>query len=240
MAADQRAPTRQDVAGISLTPAVQVPSESSSSPPRARPLGRLLGGGVAGNERLTALTGLALIVLLAVIGLTLLRLQALISVHLFVGLLLIPPILLKLASTGYRFARYYTSNRTYRERGAPPLLLRMSAPIVVLSTIGVFASGVALLLVGPHSTGLLRGLHKASFVVWVAFTAVHVLGHLPDLSRALLARNATGFSYRPHQPGGMGRAISLAGALVAGVVLAILLVPHFGAWTHFEQALRDG
>lgn len=225
MAADQRAPTRQDVAGIS--------SAGSG------PLGRLLGGGAVGNERLTTLTGIVLIVLLAVIGVTLLRLRALISVHLFVGLLLMPPILLKLGSTGYRFARYYTSNRTYRERGAPPLLLRASAPVVVLSTIGVFASGVALLLIGPDAAGLLRSLHKASFIVWVAFTALHVLGHLPDLPRALLARSANGLRYRPYEPGGVGRGVSLASALVGGVVLAVLLVPHFGGWEHLERIVRE-
>lgn len=225
MAADQRAPTRQGVAGTSR-------ADTGA-------FGRVLGGGTVGNERLTALTGIVLVVLLAVIGVTLLRLRSLISVHLFVGLLLIPPILLKLASTGYRFARYYSSNRTYRERGAPPLLLRASAPAVVLSTIGVFASGVALLLVGPDAAGLLRGLHKASFIVWVAFTALHVLGHLPDLPRALLARGANGLSYRRYEPGGLGRCISLAGALVGGIVLAVLLVPHFGGWEHLERIARE-
>lgn len=235
MAADQRAPMRQDVARISPAPAVHVESESA----RSGPFGRLLGGGIVGNERLTALTGVVLIALLAVIGLTLLRLQALMPVHLFVGLLLIGPVLLKLASTGYRFTRYYTSNAIYRERGAPPLLLRLSAPIVVLSTVGVLATGVGLLLVGPDSAGILRGLHKASFVVWVAFTALHVLGHLPDLPRALLARRAGGLTYRQYTPGGVGRGISMASALVAGVVLAILLVPHFGAWEHFERIVSD-
>jgi hypothetical protein len=236
MAADQRAPTRQAVARISPAPAAHSPRSLLR---RSEPLGRLLGGGIAGNERLTALTGVVLIVLLAVIGVTLLRLRALISVHLFVGLLLIPPVLLKLASTGYRFARYYTSNRVYRERGAPPLSLRLSAPVVVLSTIGVLASGVVLLLVGPGAAGLWRGLHKASFIVWVAFTALHVLDHLPDLPRALLARSAGGLSYRPYKPGGIGRGISLASALVGGVVLAILLVPDFGAWIHLERIVRE-
>lgn len=195
----------------------------------------LLGGGTVGNERLTALTGIVLIVLLAVIGLTLLRLRTLISVHLFVGLLLIPPVLLKLASTGYRFARYYTLNPIYRERGAPPAILRVSAPVVVASTAGVFVTGVALLLVGPDSAGILKGLHKASFILWLAFTGLHVLGHLPDIPRALLRSDGGRLSYRLHPAGGVGRAISLAGALVAGVVLAIVLIPHFGVWVHHER-----
>jgi hypothetical protein len=138
MAADQRAPLRGGVAGISTSKVANPvhPSAPAETPCPPADSGRtpriaLLGGGTVGNERLTAATGIVLMVLLAVIGVTLLRLRALTSVHLFVGLLLIPPILLKLASTGYRFARYYTSSPSYRRRGAPPALLRLSAPVVV-------------------------------------------------------------------------------------------------------------
>ncbi len=56
--------------------------------------------------------------LLLVIGLTILRIRQLISVHLFVGLLLIGPVALKMASTGYRFMRYYSGNRVYRRKGS--------------------------------------------------------------------------------------------------------------------------
>lgn len=200
---------------------------------------RLLGGGTSGNERLTAATGVVLIALLALIGLTLLRLQALISVHLFVGLMLLGPVALKMASTGYRFARYYTSNADYVERGTPALILRATAPIVIASTLAVLASGVALLLVGPGSAGLLRPLHKASFIVWIAFTALHVLGHLPDLAGAFLRRDAERLQYRPFAAGSAGRVLSLASAVVAGAVLAILLIPHFGAWVHAEHVQID-
>lgn len=219
-------------------PPRRVPGGATASE-RRRPAERLLGGGTAGNERLTAATGVVLIVLLALIGLTLLRLQALISVHLFVGLMLVGPVALKMASTGYRFARYYASNAAYVERGAPTLALRATAPIVVASTLAVLASGVALLLVGPRSAGLLRPLHKASFIAWIAFTAPHVLGHLPDLASAFLRRDAERVRYRPFAAGSAGRAISLASALVAGAVLAILLIPHFGSWIHAEQVQVD-
>ncbi len=196
--------------------------------------GRLTGGGTFGNERLTAGTGIVLVALLAVIGVTLLRLNSLISVHLFVGLLLIPPIALKLASTGYRFVRYYTANPAYSKRGAPPILLRVSAPVVVASTLAVLATGVALLFVGPESSGILRELHKLSFIVWIAFTALHVLGHLPDLQKTFLTERAGRLEYNKMAAGRTGRAISIVGVLLAGVVLAILLIPHFGAWTQFE------
>jgi hypothetical protein len=206
-----------------------------SRPDRARPTGgRITDGGTVGNERLTAATGILLVALLAVIGVTILRLRPLISVHLFVGLVLIPVVCLKIASTGYRFVRYYTSDHVYRKRGAPPILLRVSAPIVVATSVAVLATGVALLFLGPESSGTLRLLHKASFIVWVAFIVLHVLGHLPDIQKIFLTRRGDRVEYNRYAAGASGRIISIVGALVAGVVLAIVLIPHFGAWTHFE------
>jgi hypothetical protein len=75
------------------------PKRASDAPARRR--GRLLSGGTDGNERLTAATGVLVIALLAVEGVTIVELRQLLSVHLFVGLALIPPIGVKLASTGY-------------------------------------------------------------------------------------------------------------------------------------------
>lgn len=203
------------------------------------PLGRVLGGGTDGNERLTGAIGIVLIVLLAALGVTILRLRSLTPEHLFIGLLLIPPIALKMGSTGYRFVRYYTHDAVYRARGAPPPLLRLSAPIVVASTLGVFATGVALLAIGPSAPGAIRLLHKASFIVWIGITALHVLGHLPDLERTFLRKREGRVEYNDLAAGRVGRAVSLTGALVIGVVIAILLIPQFGAWSHFEAFRQD-
>jgi hypothetical protein len=193
---------------------------------------RLLGGGTDGNERLTGLTAALLLVLLFVEGVTIVFLRPLLSVHLFVGLLLIPPIALKLASTGYRFARYYTADPAYRAKGPPPLLLRASAPVVVVTTVSVFVSGVWLLLAGPRVRDTLLPVHKVSFIVWVAFTTLHVLGHLPSVPRALRDEYAHG-----RAGGRPGRQLALLTALLAGLVLALLLVPHYGIWQH-ASALR--
>jgi hypothetical protein len=201
---------------------------------------RLGGGGVIGNERLTAACGVLLIALLAALGVTILRIRPLIEPHLFIGLLLLPPVALKLASTGYRFACYYGGNAIYRERGAPALAMRMLGPLVVFSTVAVFATGVLLLAEGPGASGTLRTLHKASFIVWVGATALHVLGHLPDLGRILLTRSGghrggRRYEYNRLAAGGLGRTLALSGAVVAGLVLAVLLIPHFGGWSHFES-----
>jgi hypothetical protein len=205
----------------------QVPV-SPAAGPRAD---RLAGGGTSGNERLTAVTGAVLIALLAVIGVTIISLRPLLSVHMFVGILLIGPVALKMGATGYRFLRYYTGNPSYRRKGAPPQLQRLIiAPVVVVSTAVVLASGVALLLVGPGSRGSLLQIHKLSFFIWIAFTALHVLAHLPALPLALRADYGASGPFRDQIGGRSGRVLSLAGALTAGAVLAILLIPQFAPW----------
>jgi hypothetical protein len=56
--------------------------------------------GAIGNGRLTSLVGIALLVLLAVEGATITSIQQLLSVHVFVGMLLLGPVALKLAASG--------------------------------------------------------------------------------------------------------------------------------------------
>lgn len=190
---------------------------------------RLLGGGPDGNEELTSIIGVVLTVLLLVIGVTILRVQQLMSIHLFVGLLLLGPVAAKLASTGYRFVRYYTRQAEYVRRGPPDLYLRTSAPPLVLLTIAVFASGVVLLFLGPANRGSWVGIHKVTFILWGVLFAVHFLGHLPGMFRSL---SKVGRPYSAGgTPGDSGRWIMLAGALVVGLVLAIVLIPDFHSWT---------
>jgi len=196
--------------------------------PRA---GALTGGGTDGNEQLTTVTGAILIVLLAVIGFTIPQLRQFVSVHLFVGMLLIGPVLLKMASTGYRFVRYYTGNVEYRRKGAPELVLRVIGPIVVLSTIAVFATGVVLLILGPSHRDPWVELHKVTFIVWMVFMSFHVLLHLPAVARALGIGREGREQSAGAAPGAAGRWIAISGALVAGIVLAIVLIPDFSAWT---------
>lgn len=207
---------------------------------RGGALADLRGGGTEGNERLTAATGALLLPLLAIIGLTIVQLHQLIWIHLFVGLVLIPVVGLKMASTGYRFVRYYTADPVYRRKGPPMLLLRLIAPMVVITTVLVLISGVILLLVGRSAHATFFPIHKLSFFAWVAFMTVHVLAHLPSLPAALRADYAGRADLPGYEPGRGGRVISLVGVLVLGVVLAILLIPDFGAWTHGFQHFHHG
>jgi hypothetical protein len=148
----------------------------------------LFAGGSAGNEHLTAMLAAILLLLLAVEGATLLQIRSLLTVHAFVGMLLIPLVALKLASTGWRMLRYYLRGEEYIRRGPPHVLLRtLVAPVIVLSTLVLFATGVALLVLG-QTEGTMVGLHKASFIVWFGATALHVLAHAPKVPRLLRSR----------------------------------------------------
>jgi hypothetical protein len=186
-------------------------------------------GGTDGNEQLTSITGVLLIILLAVLGVTILRIGQLIWLHLFVGLMLIGPVVLKMASTGYRFARYYLHEATYVKKGPPPIGLRLLAPGVVFTTVVVFVSGIVLLFDGPANRDTPLLIHKVGFIVWIALTAVHVLGHLPGLGTTL--RAAAAVREEVGVPGQTSRWLALTGALLAGLVLAIVLIPDFHIWT---------
>jgi len=194
---------------------------------------RLVAGGPAGNEQLTAATGVVLLVLLAALGVTVLRIGQLLNAHMFLGMLLIGPVALKTGSTGYRFVRYYTANPPYRRKGPPATEMRLPAPLVVVSTVVVFASGVALLFAAPSERGTLLPLHKVSFAIWLFATGLHVLGHLAEMPSALRAKRGAGRPWDDYGSGRSARAVLLASALVGGLVLALLVESQFGVWANF-------
>jgi hypothetical protein len=178
-------------------------------------LKRLFVGGSLGNEQLTAVVGALLLLLLAVEGATLLNLRSLLTVHAFVGMLLIPIVALKVSSTGWRLWHYYRRGEEYVRRGPPHIVLRaLLAPVVVLSTLVVFGTGVALLVLG-QTEGTIVGLHKASFLVWVGAFGLHVLWHAPRLLSLL----------RMRIPGTAMRVAVVAVSVVAGAALATATLP---------------
>lgn len=244
---------RDSLHEMSVTP-TEIPAEVEQARGPRGPA-PVLAGATDGNERLTVQAGAVLFVLLAALGITIVRIGQLTWLHLFIGLLLIGPLALKLASTGYRFARYYTHDPAYVRKGPPLPLLRMMAPLLVIDTLVVFASGVALLLAGPSSRDTLMPVHKVSFILWLGLTGLHVLGHLGEVGRNLVARRETragvlaaagadtgsrrparrrpavgAWVPAPRLPGSSGRALALALALLGGLVLAIALIPDFAPW----------
>jgi hypothetical protein len=184
-------------------------------------------GGPEGNATLTMATAAVLFVLLAALGVTVVHMGGLEHLHMVLGLLLIPPVLLKMASTGYRMVRYYTGARPYREKGPPALPLRMLAPVLVAATVVVFASGVVLLADG-HKVGIVLEVHKVSFIAWVALFGVHVLAYAPRVVRSL--RTDWTAARRSAVPGAGLRATLVATTIGAGTALALTLLPAIDSY----------
>lgn len=181
---------------------------------------RLRLGGSRGNEILTSVNAAVLVALLAVQLVTVLALDGMIRVHLFVGVVLLGPVALKLGATGYRFLRYYTGAREYREKGPPPTLLRAIAPLFVTATVGLFATGVIMLIDG-QSEGAIGGLHVASFWAWIGCFAVHVAFNGREVLRNLQAEWYS--RARTRIAGAEVRAVLVLASILGGVLLALAL-----------------
>ena len=189
-------------------------------------------GGAGGNERLTALTGMALLVLFAAEGVTILSVRRLLTWHFFLGMLLIGPVVLKACSTGYRFVRYYAGAAAYRRKGPPAPLLRLLGPVVLLTSVAVIGTGVMLALTGPGG-GAWLFLHKASFVLWFGAMTVHVLAYVWRLPRLIGSDLATRAGRQAQEvlAGRSARWLLLTASLLTGLLLAVLTVHGMGAWT---------
>lgn len=214
-----------------MTPSDGPGTNRTSAPPGAGPP---QSPGVAANERLTALAGAVLLVLILVELATLPDLGAMLSLHVFAGVVLAGPLVLKLASTGYRFARYYTRSPAYVRRGTPPLPLRLLAPMLVVTTLVVIGSGIGLLVAGPGPPGALQILHGVSSVAWLPMLAAHLLGHVRDLPRLI----AEEWRRRPpERTSGRWLHSGLNLALLAGGALAaILMRPLAASWMAWIRA----
>lgn len=199
-------------------------------------------GGPAGNALLTAWLGVVLLVLFVAELLTLLDVRKLITWHVAIGAILIPPALAKTGSTGWRIVGYYRGRPDYRRAGPPPLLLRVLGPLVVAGTLAVLATGVLLVLLGQTvsrevllTVAGFRGswltLHQGTFVVWAVATGLHLLARFVPALR-LVGHQA--FAGR-RVPGRVLRTgiVGLAG--VAAVLAAFLLVGDLGSWAHLAS-----
>jgi succinate dehydrogenase hydrophobic anchor subunit len=190
--------------------------------------------GVEANARLTATTGLVLLVMLAAEGVTIASVGPLLPWHVGIGLALVPPVLLKMGTTGWRFARYYLGDPRYRRAGPPHPILRVAGPFVTLLTAAVLASGIAAWLAGPPAP-LLMEIHKVTFVLWFGVMAVHVLGHTVRALRMVSSDSGWRARMRATTSPLFRRSV-VAVTVVAGVVLGVLARGVSSGWTVWLHA----
>jgi hypothetical protein len=189
--------------------------------------------GPEANARITAAAAVVLLVLLVAEGITLASINRFVFWHLAIGIVLIPVVALKLSSVIWRFSRYYLGDRRYRAAGPPAMVLRVLGPVLALSTLALFATGIVLFVKGPGAPPLFYDLHKASFVLWIVVLAVHVACHAPRAFR--LARRDLGRTeirrLRHRLPRARTRQGLVAGSVVLGVGLLLASSALHGPWT---------
>jgi hypothetical protein len=178
---------------------------------------------VEANARLIGYVSVALVVPLAAEVVTGIRpgLRA----HALIGFLLVPLVLLKLGSVGYRFVRYYGGDPVYRAAGPPDLILRLLGPALVLLTAGVFITGLELWFFGFRLGDQWLTWHKVTFILWFLTVAAHLLAYVrraPALALADSRERLRGASAR--------RSLVVAGLLL-GVVLVVAMLPFSSPFT---------
>lgn len=189
------------------------------------------GGGPAGNVRLTAWTGMVLLLLFLVELGTLLDLHNLLDWHVVVGALLIPPALLKTGSTTWRMVSYRRGRPGYRAAGQPRLALRVLGLVVVFSTLAVLGSGLALVAVGPtaavvpfaHIIWAISPLtvHEVTFALWAVATGLHTVFRVVPTIHTMADGRMTGR---------LRRTMLVVAMLVIAVVAAVLMRQLAAAW----------
>jgi hypothetical protein len=150
--------------------------------------------------------------------------------HIFVGVLIVAPVLLKTASTLYRFLRYYGRTPAYRRKGPPHPLPRILGPFLIVASLALLGTGVALIFVGEQASRGLVTLHQICFWVWVTLLAVHLVGHLWEA--AVISWNEVRTTMTgPAARGRRWRYALIVAALIVGVGSAVLMLPSASSWT---------
>jgi hypothetical protein len=185
--------------------------------------------GVIGNERLTALAGAGLLVLIVVELVTVANLRAGLAIHVLIGVLLAGPLAVKLGSTGYRFLRYYTGSPAYVRKGPPRLPLRVLAPLLLLTTLVVIGSGIGLVVTGPLHPGPLLLMHGMSTLLWLPLIAIHVFAYLLRVPRLVADDWSKSSSRNLQKARGLRLGVNLS-ALLGGALAAILVLPVTAPW----------
>lgn len=151
------------------------------------------------------------------------------AVHFFVGFMLIPLVGLKLLSTSWKAAGYYTGRPIYKREGPPRWWNRLLSPVMGILFLITLWSGVAM-------WGSLEGYfpipylyHDYSVVQWhlwsscflVALTVFHMVAHFRETFRSR-RRKAVEDAANPEPRGTMlARRTLVGGAIGSAVALAL-------------------
>lgn len=153
---------------------------------------------VVGNLILTSHAGLIILFGLVVLYLSGLAFEPLRPVHFAIGFALIPLLVVKLCSTGWRALRYYFGRGAYRAAGPPWLLPRLIAVPLAVAAVLATISGVVLWAEGTDH-GIWAKVHKASVIALAVLALVHLAVYLRKAARASAGSLTTTAVNRPEK-----------------------------------------
>ncbi len=171
------------------------------------------------NSRLTAILGPTLLILFALQVVTVLAgVRSVLTWHVVLGLILLPPVGLKLTSVTWRMVSYHRGRDGFADITPPPPALRVLGLFLAGLTVTLLVSDITL-LDGPgwaQSPALL--VHQVSFYAWLAAVVVHIVPHFLQavhLASRDWARRVGGARRAAGRRGAV-----LAASLAAGALLA--------------------
>lgn len=190
------------------------------------------------NARATAssaaiLLGLFLIEIFTVV----LGVNSFLTLHVFIGLLAAPVLLVKIYSVGRRFFGYYRGNTAFRKKGPPTPLLRVLGPALLLITAILFGSGLLILLAPSALGGNVHHIHSFSFYLWLLLVMIHIVAPFKDF-RKFAPRDCTRRSTRTF-PGVLKRRWVMVISLVVGLLVSISLISHVDSYRNYVRQQKS-
>jgi hypothetical protein len=187
----------------------------------------------AGNARLTAISAsFVLPLFLFEVATVVLGVRSVITLHVAVGLVLIGPLVVKLASVTYRMVGYYRGLGDYRRRGKPSDALRLLGSALALLIVLLLVSGLVL-IAGPNGLrSTARSIHVVTAYLTVTLLIVHVVIHfLPAMRQA----SADARRHAPDVSGAHTRWLAVSASFVLGGLLAVLLGGRGATYLHHHH-----
>jgi hypothetical protein len=123
------------------------------------------------------------------------------------------------------------------------MLLRVLGPLVVVSTLGVLGSGLALVALGPGASRTVLftafgqqvdtvTLHQAMFIVFAVATGLHILARAVPAVTLATGRLMRPGSTRSAVPGGSRRVVVVLATLVIAAIAAFVVLGASTGWEH--------
>jgi len=188
-------------------------------------------GGAEANTRLTGTVGLVLLLLFAAqIATVILGVRSVLAWHVVIGLILVPPVLLKIGSTTWRMVSYYRRTGDYRQHPRPSSAKRILGPLLAALTVTMGASGIVLVVLPRWAHAAALSVHVWAAYAWLAALLVHVVPHFVHALR-VAGRDWSG-KVGSRIPRGGRRRVAVAVSLALGAVLALLLVGRATGYLH--------